>query len=252
MAKETTDETITYHIVVRGPNGEEEQYAITPEETVNSLKQRIGVSPKFITYTAYHLEVENNKGGEDLILDDQVPFSGIPVVGEGSTLLVVPDLYNAKSIRFHIKYSIALLSNRVPLISQIIKLNGDQVPESLVEYAAQMVDRAKKIEEKKEVEPLDLKERLNESLKQEDGAFKDIVSSVNESIRGNDLATLTMLRERVSGDSKVAIRSLSLSSYNPPTASRLAMGDFVYLRVGFPLLFHVDAHSGEQRLPHHR
>ena len=93
MAKETTDETITYHIVVRGPNGEEEQYAITPEETVNSLKQRIGVSPKFITYTAYHLEVENNKGGEDLILDDPVPFSGIPVVGEGSTLLVVPDLY---------------------------------------------------------------------------------------------------------------------------------------------------------------
>ena len=144
MAKETTDETITYHIVVRGPNGEEEQYAITPEETVNSLKQRIGVSPKFITYTAYHLEVENNKGGEDLILDDPVPFSGIPVVGEGSTLLVVPDLYNAKSIRFHIKYSIALLSNRVPLISQIIKLNGDQVPESLVEYAAQMVDRAKR------------------------------------------------------------------------------------------------------------
>ena len=102
------------------------------------------------------------------------------------------------------------------------------------------------------MEPLDLKERLNESLKQEDGAFKDIVSSVNESIRGNDLATLAMLRERVSGDSKVAIRSLSLSSYNPPTASRLAMGDFVYLRVGFLLLFHVDAHSGEQRLPHHR
>lgn len=42
---------------------------------------------------------------------------------------------------------------------------------------------------------------------------------------------LSKLREAVAGDSKIAIKSLSLSSYNPPTASRLAMGDLIYLRV---------------------
>lgn len=231
MAAENTNETVTYLVLVRGPNGEEERCVIKPSDNATILRQRISLSPKFTTYTSYHFEVENMKGGDDLILDDETPFSAIPVIGENSTLLVVPDLYNAKSIRHQIKYSIALLSNKVPLISQIVKLNSDDLPECLADYAKQMNERAKLIEEKKEVTPLDLKERVNETLKEGDAAFKEIALAQDETFAVEDLSVLAKLREAVAGEEKIAIKSLSLSSYNPPTASRLAMGDLIYLRV---------------------
>ena len=100
-----------------------------------------------------------------------------------------------------------------------------------IENIRKLFSAAKQAEEKKEVEPLNLKERLNESLKQGDGAYKRVALAFDESIRGDDLEALSKLREAVAGDSKIAIKSLSLSSYNPPTASRLAMGDLIYLRV---------------------
>ena len=95
------------------------------------------------------------------------------------------------------------------MISQIVKLNNDDIPASLVDYASQMVDRAKQAEEKKEVEPLNLKERLNESLKQGDGAYKSVALAFDESIRGDDLEALSKLREAVAGDSKIAINSFT-------------------------------------------
>lgn len=78
MAAESSTETVTYHILVRGPNGEEERCVITPEDNSSTLRQRISLSPKFTTYTSFHFEVENTKGGDDLILDGYTPFSEVP------------------------------------------------------------------------------------------------------------------------------------------------------------------------------
>ena len=231
MATENTKETVTYLIQVRGPNGEEERCTITPSENPTVLRQKISLSPKFTTYTAFHFEVENLKGGDDLVLDENTPFSAIPLIGNNSTLLLVPDMYNAKTIRYQIKYSIAMLSNKFPVVSQIVKFNADELPENLKEYTKQMAERAKLIEEKKEAPPMDLKERVNETLKEEDIAFKEAALAQGESFPADDLAVLAKLREAVAGEEKISIKSLSISSYNPPTASRLAMGDLIYLRV---------------------
>ena len=231
MATENKNETVTYLVQVRGPNGEEERCSIKPDENPTVLRQKISLSPKFTTYTAFHFEVENLKGGDDLVLDENTPFSAIPLIGNNSTLLVVPDMYNAKTIRYQIKYSIAMLSNKFPLVSQIVKFNTDELPENLKEYTKQFEERAKLIKENKEVTPIELKDRKNESLTVEDIAFKEAALAQEESFPADDLDVLAKLREAVAGEEKISIKSLSISSYNPPTASRLAMGDLIYLRV---------------------
>ena len=231
MATENTKETVTYLVQVRGPNGEEERCVIKPSDNPTVLKQRISLSPKFTTYTSFHFEVENLKGGDDLVLDEGTPFSAVPLIGNNSTLLVVPDMYNAKTIRHQIKYSIAMLSNKYPIVSQIVKFNADELPENLTEYTKQIEERAKLVREKKEFPPLDLKERVNENMMKEDIAFKEAALAQGEFFPADDLTILAKLREAVAGEEKISIKSLSISSYNPPTASRLAMGDLIYLRV---------------------
>ena len=99
MANEVVNESVVYQITVRGPNGEEEKMMVSSEDSGSILKQRIMISPKFTVYTAFHFEVENAKGGEDLFIDAYTPFSQIPLIGNGATVLLVPDLYDASCIR---------------------------------------------------------------------------------------------------------------------------------------------------------
>ena len=166
MATEVVNESVVYQITVRGPNGEEEKMNVSSEDSGSILKQRIMMSPKFTVYTAFHFEVENPSGKEDLFLDAYTPFSQVPLVGNGATFLLVPDLYDATSIRYHIKHSVALLTNKIPLISQLVKLSNDELPESLKDFNEQMKANAKNLEEKKEVVPLDMKTRLVENGRQ--------------------------------------------------------------------------------------
>lgn len=231
MATETENKSVVYQISVRGPNGEEEKFNVSSEDSSAILRNRILMSPKFAVYTAFHFEVENAQGGEDLYLDDYVPFSQIPVIGNGATVLLVTDLYDTNSIRYQIKRSIALLSNKVPQISQLVSLNNDEVPDSLKDYASQMGQRAKEIEEKKEPQPLNLKIRVDERAKESDAAFKEFSSKLGQG-KDMDLEAFMGLFDVLNEEQPVAIKSLSLSSYNPPSPSRRAMGDLIYLRVG--------------------
>ncbi len=204
---------------------------VSSEDSGSILKQRIMMSPKFTVYTAFHFEVENPSGKEDLFLDAYTPFSQVPLVGNGATFLLVPDLYDATSIRYHIKHSVALLTNKIPLISQLVKLSNDELPESLKDFNEQMKANAKNLEEKKEVVPLDMKTRLVENGRQVDSAYKDLAATCMEDLKKGDLSSFMQLYTAINTEKPVSIKSLTISSYNPADASRRAMGDLIYLRV---------------------
>lgn len=231
MVTEVVNESVVYQITVRGPNGEEEKMNVSSEDSGSILKQRIMMSPKFTVYTAFHFEVENPSGKEDLFLDAYTPFSQVPLVGNGATFLLVPDLYDATSIRYHIKHSVALLTNKIPLISQLVKLSNDELPESLKDFNEQMKANAKNLEEKKEVVPLDMKTRLVENGRQADSAYKDLAATCMEDLKKGDLSSFMQLYTAINTEKPVSIKSLTISSYNPADASRRAMGDLIYLRV---------------------
>ena len=232
MATEAENKSVVYQISLRTPNGEEEKFHISSNDSAAILRNRILMLPKLAVYTAYHFEVENTQGGQDLYLDNYTPFSEVPVIGEGTTILLVPDLYDANSIRYQIKRSVALLTNKVPQISQLVKLNNEELPESLKDYVTQMELRAKQIEEKKDPQPLDLKVRVDESIAEQDAAFKEMSMKNWEAEKRTDLENFITLFKSLNEEKPVPVKSLSLSSYNPPSSSRRALGDLIYLRVG--------------------
>lgn len=232
MATETVNNDSIFEVTVRGPNGEEDKVKVTGGDSAVILRQRILANSKFVLYTCFHFELENMNGGEDLILEPYKPFNQIPVLGEGSTILLVPDLYDLGSIVKHIKHSISLLSNKVPLLSQLAKLNASTLPDSLKEYEEKLEVQKKEIEEKKEPQPFELNARVLASAKEIDANFKDITSEV---IKEDNMTLPSFMKvyDAVTGEQPIAIKSLSLSSYNPPSVSRKSVGDLVYLRVCF-------------------
>lgn len=232
MATEAENKSVVYQISLRTPNGEEEKLHIASNESATILRNRILMLPKLSVYTAYHFEVENTQGGQDLYLDNYTLFSDVPVIGEGATILLIPDLYDANSIRYQIRRTVALLKNKVPQISQLVKLNNEELPESLKDYVVQMEQRAKQVEEKKEPEPLNLKIRLDEKISEQDSSFKEMSLKDWEATQGTDLEKFITLFKSLNEETPVPVKSLSLSSYNPPSPSRRAMGDLIYLRVG--------------------
>ena len=252
MAAEVENDSVVYQISLRTPNGEEEKFLIASNESVAILRSRILTLPKLAVYTAYNFELENAKGGQDLYLDNYTPFSEIPEIGNGVTILLVPDLYDANSIRYHIKKSVALLTNKVPQISQLVKLINEELPESLKNYTVQMELRAKQIEEKKTPQPLDLKLRVDESAAEQDVALKEMSMKDWEAEAGTNLKNFISLFKSLNEEKPVPVKSLSLSSYNPPSPSRRAMGDLIYLRVAVDsTLEYIDPYRRKQRVPHH-
>lgn len=235
MATESVNNESIFEVTVRGPNGEEDKVKVIGGDSAVLLKQRILANPKFVAYTCFHLEVENINGGEDLILDPYKPFNQIPIIGEGSTILLVPDLYDLGSIVNHIKHSISLLSNKVPLLSQLAKLNNSTIPESLKEWTEKLEAQKKEIEEKKEPTPIELKARILAAGKTSDDIFKAAASEI-PAMQEMDLQSFMKLRKAVANEQPIAIKSLSLSSYNSPSVSRKAVGDLIYLRVCFGLV----------------
>ena len=231
MATESNQNETIFDITVRGPNGEEDKVRVFGNDSAVLLKQRIIASPKFVAYTHFHLEVENVRGGEDLILDPYKPFDQIPVFGNGCTVLVVPDLYDLASIVNHIKHSISLLSNKVPLLSQLAKLNTSTIPESLKEWTDNIEAQKKEIEENKEPTPFEIKPRILAAGKTSDEIYKAIAAEI-PTIQEADLKLFSKLHDAVSGEQSAVIKSLSLSSFNAPSVSRKAVGDLIYLRVG--------------------
>lgn len=230
MATESVNNDPVFVVTVRGPNGEEDKVRVTGSDSAILVRQRIVANPKFAAYTCFHLEVENVNGGEDLILESYTPFNQIPILGEGSTILLVPDLYDLDSIISHIKHSISLLSNKVPMLSQLAQLNTSVIPESLKEWTEKLEVQKKEIEEKKEPTPIEITSRILAAGKTSDAIFKTAASKV-PAVQEADLSTFMKLHESIEGEQSIAIKSLSLSSYNSPSVSRKAVGDLVYLRV---------------------
>lgn len=230
MATESINNESIFEVSVRGPNGEEDKVKVIGGDSAIILKQRILANPKFVAYTCFHLEVENINGGEDLILDPYKPFNQIPVIGEGSTILVVPDLYDLGSIVNHIKHSISLLCNKVPLLNQLAKLNNSTIPESLKEWTEKLEVQKKEIEEKKEPTPIELTARILAAGKTSDEIFKAVASEI-PTVQDANLQSFKKLHNAVNNEQPIAIKSLSLSSYNAPSVSRKAVGDLIYLRV---------------------
>lgn len=230
MATESVNNDSVFEVTVRGPNGEEDKVKVTGGDSAVLLRQRIIANPKFVVYTCFHLEAENRGDGEDLILDPYKPFNQIPVIGEGSTILVVPDLYDLGSVVNHIKHSISLLSNKVPLLNQLAMLNTSTIPESLKEWTEKLEGQKKEIEEQKEPTPIEITSRVLAAGKTSDEVFKTAASEI-KSVEDSDLPEFMKLHETICGEQSVAVKSLSLSSYNPPSVSRKSVGDLIYLRV---------------------
>lgn len=214
-----------FNIVVKGPNGEKVEFAVMPYDAAVSIKERLISYYSFSAYTCYHFEVDMKPGRK--IIDLDTCFSEYDFIKEGSIFYLVCDQYNRFAAREHIKHTVALMSDNLPLLGLLLKKQDDEVPECLVEFQ-KILDAA---EEKKDTKEMVLKDQYcDEATIAKDQALKSEISKPSFPIRFN-LESFNQTRNLLTEKKELPLVSLHMSAYNPTSATRELMGDLLYLRV---------------------
>ena len=225
MEQQTADQEQPFNIVVRGPNGEKAEIAVMPFDAAISIRERLVSYYSFSAYTCYHFEVDMKPGRK--VIDLDTCFSEYDFIKEGSIFYLVCDQYNRYAAREHIKHTVALVSDNLPLLGLLLKKQDDEIPQCLIDFQA-ILNAA---EEKKDTKGMELKEQYcDEATIAKDQAMKTEISKPSFPIRFN-LESFNQTRNLLSEKKVLPLVSMQMSAYNPASATRELMGDLLYLRV---------------------
>lgn len=234
MEQQNVEQEQPINIVVKGPNKEKVEFAVMPFDAAISIRERLISYYSFSAYTCYHFEVDNKPGRK--IIDLDVPFSEYDFIKEGSIFYLVPDQYNRYAAREHIKHTVALVSDNLPLLGLLLKKQDEDIPQCLIDFQ-NILDAA---EEKKDTKGMELKEvYCNEATIAKDQELKTEISKPVFPIRF-DLDSFNHTHNLLSEKKELPLSGLQMSAFNPVSANRELMGDLLYLRVGFFFLSVLD------------
>ena len=225
MEQQNTNQEQPFTIIVKGPNGEKASFAVMPYDAAISIRERLVSYYSFSAYTCYHFEVDMKPGRK--VIDLETPFSEYDFIKADSIFYLVCDQYNRFAAREHIKHTVALISDNLPLLGLLLKKQDDEIPQCLVDFQA-ILDAA---EEKKDTKTMELKEHYcDEATIAKDQTLKTEISKPSFPIHFN-LESFNQTHELLSEKKELPLVSLQMSAYNPTSAARELMGDLLYLRV---------------------
>ncbi|CAI5744017.1 unnamed protein product [Peronospora destructor] len=251
--------------------------SVSSSDTVMSLRQLIAELPALACYTCYHLEVKSLTNDTWQVLNDFVELGEYETVKDGATLRMVPDKYDARKVRAHVRRFRDVHSN--PPIPQL-EIDHAAIQPEAVEKVDEFTESKKMEEEKlKEISEQQLK-RLREIHYKLEGievpVLPDLVEfysspgaketeQVEVSTKGKDqkkkkgkksqqkqkqqqqIETNQVKDKEEQPDAKLpaCVKSIVFSGYNPPPGPRKLAGDLLYLEVvvaGDNTRYHITAH----------
>jgi hypothetical protein len=198
-------------------------------ENISSLKQSLSEFLETCGYTNYSLEYRP-EGGEISTLSDYAELNGYfgEQVGQTLTLHMVPQLYDAKSARAHVKRTREILSYPPQLKGVPSKVKepkaepaSSEAPEEVKE--ASLEEMKANIERVKAALPTD-----GDIFSAQSVSLKDYYQEVLYRVSANP--DTPALASHSPADS---IRSIFFSGWNPPPPPRKLRGDLFYLEVHF-------------------
>ena len=226
MQQQAMAEEKPFNIVVKGPNGEKVEFAVTSYDSSLSLKERLLSYYSFSIYSCYHFEVDMKPGRR--AISDMSTFGEYDFIREGSTFYLVCDPYNTLAAREHIKRTVALVSDNLPLLGLLLKKQDDEVPESLTDFVNIMKTAE---EDKDKARGMKLTEHyFDEATIAKDQTLKSEIDKPAFPITFN-LDSFTATHNLLGEKKELPVASMSLPAYNPPTPNRQLVGDLVYVRV---------------------
>lgn len=227
MEQQPMAEEKPFNIVIKGPNGEKVEFAVMPYDSSLSLKERLLSYYSFSIYSCYHFEVDMKPGRK--AINDMSTFSEYDFIREGSTFFLVCDQYNTLAAREHVKRTVALVSDNLPLLGLLLKKGEDELPESLNDF----VNIMKTAEEDKEnASKLKMKEHyFDEATVAKDQTLKSEIDKPTFPITFN-LESFNSTHRLLSEKKELPLASMSMPAFNPPTPNRQLIGDLLYIRVG--------------------
>ena len=161
-------------------------------------------------------------------ISDMSTFGEYDFIHEGSTFYLVCDPYNTLVAREHIKRTVALVSDNLPLLGLLLKKQDDEVPESLTDFANIMKTAE---EDKDKARGMKLTEHyFDEATIAKDQTLKSEIDKPAFPITFN-LESFTATHNLLGEKKELPVASMSLPAYNPPTPNRQLVGDLVYVRV---------------------
>ena len=245
MSQQPAEKTIEYNVVIKGPNGEKVEVTVTPSDTAASMRERVIAFYSLSAYSNFHFEVDAKPSR--IRLDEVTPFEEVKEIKEGVLFYLVCDQYTTTTAREHIKRTVALVSDTLPLVMLVAKKQAEDIPQSVLRFH-QLLNASE--EDKQPSEDMKLQETYFEKeVIEKDQLLKSEIDKPAFPIKFN-LESFAKTHALLSEKKEYPIRSMQMAAYNPPTANRQLIGDLVYLRVVSLSPDHVDRHPGGQGLPH--
>lgn len=233
MSDQPAQSTNEFTIVVKGPNGEKVDISVTSSDTAASLRERIIAFYSLSVYSNYHFEIDTKPTRTRL--DEVTPFGEVDAIKNNAIFNLVCDQYTTTAAREHIKRTVALVTDTLPLIMLMTKKQVEDVPESVLAY--ENILKAS-MEGKEPTEDMKPKESyLDKEAIEKDQQFKSEIEKPKFPIQFN-LDSFTKTHALLSEKKEYPLCSMQMSAYNPPSSNRQLIGDLAYLRVESCSLVH--------------
>ncbi|RMX66916.1 hypothetical protein KXD40_005794 [Peronospora effusa] len=252
--------------------------SVSSSDSVMSLRQLIAEFPALACYTCYHLEVQNPVDDTWQVLNDFVELGEYETVKDGVTLRMVPDTYDARKVRAHVRRfrdvhsnppipqvaieRAAIQSETVEQVEEVTESN-EMKEEKLKEISEQQLKRLREIHHKlegievpvlpdlvefysfpgvKETE----QEHVEVSTKSKDQKKKKgKKNQPKQKLQPIEMNQVKDKEEQLDAKLPVCVESIVFSGYNPPPGPRKLAGDLLYLEVvvaGDNTRYHITAH----------
>ena len=119
MSDQPAQDTNEFTIVVKGPNGEKVDISVTSSDTAASLRERIIAFYSLSVYSNFHFEIDTKPTRTRL--DEVTPFGEVDAIKDNAIFNLVCDQYTTMAAREHIKRTVALVTDTLPLIMLMTK-----------------------------------------------------------------------------------------------------------------------------------
>jgi hypothetical protein len=211
-------------LLIEAPNGKSVKVETTPTDCVLDVRQFLLDCPETAEYTCYRLE--SAATGE--VLNDYLELQDYPALieqkqGQMSTLKIVPELYDDRASRLHVRRLRELLVKPPAHIQpSAVQAGYEDENENVDQVAAVVVKKGKK-----GASSSGNKDASSVSSSSSDDVLTPL-DAESFSLRQFHVAKK---EQQPSATLVDAVRNVGFSGWNPPPGNRALQGDLLYLEI---------------------
>jgi protein TIF31 len=210
-------------LLIEAPNGKSVKVETTPTDCVLDVRQFLLDCPETAEYTCYRLE--SAATGE--VLNDYLELQDYPALieqkqGQMSTLKIVPELYDDRASRLHVRRLRELLVKPPAHIQpSAVQAGYEDETENVDQVAAVVVKKGKK----------GASSGNKDASSVSSSSPDDVLTPLDAESFSLRQFHVAKKEQQPSATLVDAVRNVGFSGWNPPPGNRALQGDLLYLEI---------------------